>query len=470
MPPRKPASPKQPFTNGHTLVPGATLYQKVREAISVKKFDDGPWPTAVIEHEGVKAVATVQPDPDGLARLKAPELQKARSRMWELVSGMDDLTADVLDAVACLWIQQAGHRDQMVWLTADQFLAFRGLRPHRNSEGRSSGYKDDQRRRVAEHLERLESTWIDVMELEVLEEYTTTDGKTRRRRRKWKGRSRALIRSSEFGQATITGGVDPYAWKVRPGDVFGEFLLGPGRDVVLLSRKALEYDPYRQDIEKRLARFFAYQWRPGQLDEGPQFTVGDLLEASHKAISAKHPSSTKDRLERALLTLAIDKVITIPGLMEAAAQLTQNDQEGTATALPQLVAEERIVLADFLYPEGRRQDTVGNSKWWVEWQARPVVIGPPPILKEMYKVIAPPPDQDVVRMAESLEDGARPKRRDLVDELVRARETNGLTLADVAAALGVTKGYLSMLERRTRPLSDQMAVRLETWLDQVGAL
>lgn len=451
-------------------MPGAALYQSVRDAISVQNFDDSTWPTAMIDQKGVKALATVQPDPDSLVRLSGPELQAARARMWDLVKGMDDLTADVLDAVACLWVEQAVHKDQVVWLTADQFLAFRGLQPHRSSAGRESGYKDQQRRQVADHLVRLENTWIDVVEMEVVEEQRSPDGKVRRRRKKWKGRSRALIRSSEAGQVTISGGLDPYAWRLRPGDVFCEFLLGPGRDVVLLSRKALEYDPYRQEVEKRLARFFAYHWRGTAGGESPRFTVSKLLEAAHKTPSARHPHKTKQRLERALLTLAVDRVITIPGLIEAAERLRpEGSTARTAELVEDLIASGHLAVGDFLYGDGFHDAEVGERGWSERWLRQGVRVEPPPVLLELYASMIRS-EQEAPETDEEPASGNSVKRgpRDLIARFIEVREQLGMTLADVAAEIDVTRAYLSMILRRTRKPSREVKERLEAWLERVS--
>jgi len=459
---------KGPFTEGHGLVPGAALYQKVREAISVKQFTGEDWPAAEIDQSGVKAMATVQPDPESLVRLSGTELQHAKAKMWELVRGMDDATADVLDAVSCLWINQASSKDQMVWLTADQFLAFRGLQLNRNAAGRESGYKDHQRRMIAEQLVRLENTWIDVMEMEMLEEYHTKGGEPRRRRRKWKGRSRALIRSSEVGQTTLDGGIDPYAWRIRPGDVFSEFLLGPGRDVVLLSRKALEYDPYRQDVEKRLARYFAYHWRTASEGGSPRFTVIELLEAAHKPFVSRRAQDIKRRLEQAILRLALDDVITIPGLYDEAHRLMPEvERRFVAQVVPELCAAGRLVIGDFLYGDAFPDEEVGTAGWAQRWLQMPVRIAPPPILLSLYAEgvtsVLPKPGQGESAQPDS---STKAVRRDLVARFIEVREKRGMAKADAAAELGVSKSLLTLVESRSRKPSKKMAQLMEEWLNR----
>jgi len=133
--------------------------------------------------------------------------------------------------------------------------------------------------------------------------------KGKRKISKWRGESKAIALTSRFGQVRTDGTTDAFAWRLRPGDVFAKFLFGPGRQTALLSQSALNYDPYRQKWEKRLARYLAWIWRisSGRTQEG--LLVQTLLDATNMEIDKNRPNRTRERLEEALDRLA-DMVVT----------------------------------------------------------------------------------------------------------------------------------------------------------------
>ena len=100
-------------------------------------------------------------------------------------------------------------------------------------------------------LGRVQSLWLQMAKVEV---YEAT--RTGRRRATQKGiQSRAFVITDLFGQLRPDGFLDVEKFVFRPGQVFGHFLFGPGRQTALLSAQALHYDPLRQTWEKRLTRY-----------------------------------------------------------------------------------------------------------------------------------------------------------------------------------------------------------------------
>jgi hypothetical protein len=110
----------------------------------------------------------------------------------------------------------------------------------------------------------------------------------------------------ENNEAFLAAQVAPGRWARELWEV-----LGP--QTGLLARKALEYDPYRERPEKRLAKYLAFHVRRNaqwHLEELP-LRVSTLLEALGDAIAADpaRPGRTKERFEKALDRLATDHVI-----------------------------------------------------------------------------------------------------------------------------------------------------------------
>jgi len=297
-------------------IDNSDLYHTLRRSMATRNFsvpEDARWPAADLKNptNKLKAIARLMPDPTEIEPF-LPEhgIAEWQERAHEYVCVMDDLTADVLDVISAEWLKQVSHPESMVVLTADDFLRHRGINPKKGGTGRRGGYHNHLRQEVARHIDVLASTWIRVFERTITE---IAEGKkgAYRKRTKWAGESRAIVVSSRVGPVTPSGDVEPRAWKIRPGDVFARFLFGPGRQTALISQKALHYDPYRQQWEKRITRFLAYIWRirRARNDYLAPISVGALLQGAGLQVCKRNPKKTRARMEKALDLLSQDGVI-----------------------------------------------------------------------------------------------------------------------------------------------------------------
>jgi hypothetical protein len=89
--------------------------------------------------------------------------------MAQHVMRMDDLTADVLDAVCATWVDKARHPKDDVLVSVDRLLQMRGLQAKRSGTGRRGGYEIEQRRAVARQVAALRDTWVTVAQMIVTE-------------------------------------------------------------------------------------------------------------------------------------------------------------------------------------------------------------------------------------------------------------------------------------------------------------
>jgi hypothetical protein len=347
-------------------IDNSDLFHYLRRSMATKNFsvsEGGRWPAADLNNAShhLKAIAQLKPDPTEVE----PFLHEAEISEWqeltnEFVRSMDDLTADVLDIISAEWLKQAPHPEAMVVLTADDFLRHRGLNPKKGGTGRRGGYQNHLRQGIARHIDILVNTWLRVFEREVT---VITEGRRgpERKRTKWAGESRAIIVSSRVGPVNPSGDIEPRAWKIRPGDVFAQFLIGPGRQTALVSQMALHYDPYRQYWEKRITRFLAYLWRirGGRNAYLVPISVEALLQGAGLRVSKRNPKKSRDRMEKALGQLSQDGVIR------------------SWRYIPQVNEK----------PVGRK----GWLKGWVSWK---VQIEPPQEIVEHYsKMSHTPPGQ-----------------------------------------------------------------------------
>ena len=342
-------------------IDSSALMHSLRLALAAKNFsapEGERWPQTDLTTSSrkLKAVAQVKPDPvEEEPYLKESDLIEWKKQVAQVVMAMDDLTADVLDFISDVWLEQADHHGDMVTITADEFLRSRDLTPKMGGAGRRGGYHDSQRREFGRQIGVLSNTWIRVFERDVTELAQGKKGPYRKQT-KWAGESRAVVVSSRVGPTTPAGGLDPYAWRIRPGDVFTKFLLGPGRQTALISHKALRYDPYRQKWEKRLTRYLAYIWRIRQSrrDYAAPFAVRALLQGIGQQVDKNDPKRTKGRMAKAL---------------------DQLQQDG--------------VIAAWNY-ESANEAIVGQRGWWKDWLNWKVVIEPPSEITAHYAQIQLP--------------------------------------------------------------------------------
>ena len=172
-------------------------------------------------------------------------------------------------------------------------------------DSHASGHRPKDRRAIAQCLELLDQVFVDAADLVIYRRHAPPKRITLK--------SKLLVMSDYIRRAPPRPGDmgEMGAAKVRPRE-YGTLLFdGPGRQTALLARQALAYDYYRQDWEKRLARYFAFQWAirksHGTL-QGP-FCVQTFLTNIQKFPNERYPQKTRGHLENALDTLALDGII-----------------------------------------------------------------------------------------------------------------------------------------------------------------
>jgi DNA-binding XRE family transcriptional regulator len=412
-------------------VDNAALYHKLREALATKHFQRSEgerWPAADLatEKKTVRATAQLRPHPKDVEPiLTNSELDTWQERMAQHVLAMNDLTADVLDVISAVWLQQAQHHEAMANVTADDFLRLRGLQAKKSGTGRRGGYWDEQRQEISRQISILANLWITVAEMEVTEEVEGKKGRYRKRT-KWRGASKAVVVSSIFGPVTEDDTMEPYIWRVRPGDVFAKFLFGPGRQTALLSQKALEYDPYRQKWEKRLARYLAWQWRnrQGKGTYLQSFSVETLLKAISVTVDENNPLKTKERLEKALDNLHRDHV-----------------------------------TAGWQY-ERAYEELVGQKGWWKAWLQWKILIEPPQTIMDHYATIK----NAEVKLPKALL-GEQDTGETMKEKIRQTRKARRLTQLQAAEKLEISANYLAMIERGIKTPSEQLKRKIIKWME-----
>jgi DNA-binding XRE family transcriptional regulator len=419
--------PSLSIVKDHFYVPNSPAYHALRQVVSFNNFvkvEDSPWPTAELETTSDTGQAQLKPlEADANPLLPPEKKNELTDSVWKQLAQLSDAEADVLDMLFAIWLEQAKSPADTALASVDQLLAMRGLQPKRGERGRSSGYRPEQRGALCDSLLRVEDIW---MSLSRHEFYATEPNGKRPKRRTGAIQSRAVVMTDRLGQVRADGHFTPFSFRFRPGDIFSQLLSGPVRQIALLSVKAVEYDPYRQRSEKRLARYLSWQWRI-RASSGTYLTpfkVKTLLDALGTAATWKRPHRMRDRLEKALETL-----------------------------------EEDGVIQGWQYE--RWDEDVMNRRGWVQlWLNARVVIEPPDVVKDNYRPIHQPD---------------APKRREMLSsssglgERVRQQRLEfGMSQLFAAQQIGINHNLLCMVEKGRRKPSRNARRKIEEWLARIN--
>ncbi len=431
--------PLQVFSSGpsYLYVMNNLPYHALREALALRSFqasEDSPWPTAKIKRGSTQGQAQLFPVELEINPYREPdEQQQLVNRMWNQVSELNDLDADVLDMMSALWIQQARDPNDFARISVKQLLEMRGLKPKSGEGGRASGFRPEQKQQLFQAIQHISSLFLLIYDLEL----PKGDSKQKERR---EIRSRAFVITDVMGNRAASGmtmEIDEFL--VRPGVLFGHFLFGPGRQIALLSSKAIQYDRIRQDWEKRLSRYFSWVWRNDASNDRParSFLVRTLLEAAGKTVDEEHPKRTRDRLEKALNQLRTDHVI----------ESWEWDRHGGSP-----------------FREPRNW-----SDYWTEWGVR---IAVPEVVQKHYQNISSNAANHKALLParisasnNSTESGSK-ESAGLAARLFAWRKDRSHSQAEMAAMLGITQSYYSHLERGTRQAPEDTRRRIESLLQR----
>lgn len=255
--------------------------------------------------------------------------QEQIAQLWEITRARRDLDGDLFLAMWAQHLSAPKDTEGYAWLTGDMFLGYRGIEPitkaEPDGERRRAGQRAEDKQDVSAALTRQMAVWVKVRTMiEGGEGGEGASNASRKRskarpRRQYTHESRLWLVPDVIRQHQLTGvapdGLSSHivAWRYKPGTWAAPFLAKPNLHFALLCQTALQYDPYREQWEKRLARYYLFYLR---ISGGPIYggttirrAVGDLLTELELPIDTDHPQRTRKRFEQALARLVADRVI-----------------------------------------------------------------------------------------------------------------------------------------------------------------
>ena len=338
-----------------------------------------------------------------------------------ILSKQPELTADILDLLCHLYLNNAVSNEELIEVEIDQLLKLRGIQPKLGGNGRRGGFEKEQREQILNSLHVLQNVFVEIEEIPIYE-------RNKRIQKSISGHLFHFYRSSQrdschFKNEEVT------SFYLEIGDVFLDYIFGSNRQVKLLPKKALTYNPYQKTIEKKIIRYLSWRFRiqARRGDYLRPLKMKTLIRQIGFERKKMSPSRYRDRLEKALDKLTDD----------------------------QLIASWQYHHWD--------EDIVKKKNWLEEWLETSIIIIPPqPIISyyqplERKKLIKNRKKTIVLSPTESIPE-------DIGRRIKKERSKRQQTLSQVANMTGISASYLSHIERGIKIPSYQIYLRLNQWL------
>jgi hypothetical protein len=300
------------FSSGRGDIPSSLALQGVLAglrdgqagAYTWRKGDAG---LPIFDYVQSQGTARVLLRPEG----DAPASQVLADVLWTQVTKFTDIDADVLLAMMAQAVGPGpSDADGATWITASAILDYRGVQPIKKREGhviRRAGHRVEDVQEIAACVNRLSSQWVELLAVETRE----AQGKRKPPKvLRTTYESRLISVDEQITQGEMGRGAHPVAWRYRLGRCITEFLHGPNRQVAPVMRRVLQYDPYRERFEKRLALYFTIHHRIAASYKAPlRRKIGRLFEELRLPVDRRNPNRSRQRFEETMDRLVTDGVL-----------------------------------------------------------------------------------------------------------------------------------------------------------------
>ncbi|KMN41469.1 helix-turn-helix domain-containing protein [Bacillus sp. LK2] len=432
-------------------VNNSAVYYKLRDGIAKNQFEEDENSKVLqypIETKSSNGVAQLSSHKDEDLRLtNTEEAARWNTLVDDVMSNMDDLTADCLDAITIQWINEAKSPDEFIDFSYEQVLEMCNI--PKTIVKNKEYYRAEDKIKIAKRIAALASIFIylnDDNEVVVLND---RDDEGERLELKREVIKRLFVLDSVvLWRHSVTNeymGIE--SCRIKPGSFLTNYLYGSNNTTALLSKKALEYNSYRHKYHKRLIRYLTWQWRIRQMYSSlkkPYSIGGDkgLLSVMDIPKDWK-PNRIREQLENVLMDLENEKVIS-----------------------------------HWEYSDPLDEQQIGKRNWFKNYYANLgiTILPPEEMLQSMDRVIGKKsieepleqlPEGTVVEEVRKTVESVEQIEKKIRDQILKVHNEKKVSIREIADEISISPSTLSRFcNYKTKRLSKKALEKLTKWCER----
>ncbi|PFM56017.1 hypothetical protein COJ48_29295 [Bacillus cereus] len=432
-------------------VNNSAVYYKLRDGIAKNQFEEDENRKVLqypIETKSSNGVAQLSSHKDEDLRLtNTEEAARWNTLVDDVMSNMDDLTADCLDAITIQWINEAKSPDEFIDFSYEQVLEMCNI--PKTIVKNKEYYRAEDKIKIAKRIAALASIFIylnDDNEVVVLND---RDDEGERLELKREVIKRLFVLDSVvLWRHSVTNeymGIE--SCRIKPGSFLTNYLYGSNNTTALLSKKALEYNSYRHKYHKRLIRYLTWQWRIRQMYSSlkkPYSIGGDkgLLSVMDIPKDWK-PNRIREQLENVLMDLEKEKVIS-----------------------------------HWEYSDPLDEQQIGKRNWFKNYYANLgiTILPPEEMLQSMDRVIGKKsieepqeqlPEVTVVEEVRKTVESVEQIEKKIRDQILKVHNEKKVSIREIADEISISPSTLSRFcNYKTKRLSKKALEKLTKWCER----
>ncbi|MED0940277.1 XRE family transcriptional regulator [Bacillus mobilis] len=432
-------------------VNNSAVYYKLRDGIAKNQFEEDDNTKVLqypIETKSSNGMAQLSSHKDEDLRLtNIEEAARWNTLVDDVMSNMDDLTADCLDAITIQWINEAKSPDEFIDFSYEQVLEMCNI--PKTVVKNKEYYRAEDKIKIAKRIAALASIFIylnDENEVVVLND---RDDEGERLELKREVIKRLFVLDSVvLWRHSVTNeymGIE--SCRIKPGSFLTNYLYGSNNTTALLSKKALEYNSYRHKYHKRLIRYLTWQWRIRQMYSSlkkPYSIGGDKgLLAVMDIPKDWKPNRIKEQLENVLMDLENEKVIS-----------------------------------HWEYSDPLDEQQIGKRNWFKNYYANLgiTILPPEEMLQSMDRVIGKKsieepqeqiPEVTVVKEIKKTVESFEQIEKKIRDQILKVHNEKKVSIREIADEISISPSTLSRFcNHKTKRLSKKALEKLTKWCER----
>ena len=432
-------------------VNNSAVYYKLRDGIAKNQFEEDELSKVLqypIETKSSTGVAQLSSHKDEDLRLtNIEEAARWNTLVDDVMSNMDDLTADCLDAITIQWINEAKSPDDFIDFSYEQVLEMCNI--PKTVVKNKEYYRAEDKIKIAKRIAALASIFIylnDENEVVVLND-RDDDGERLELKREVIKRLFVLDSVVLWRHSVTNEYMGIESCRIKPGSFLTNYLYGSNNTTALLSKKALEYNSYRHKYHKRLIRYLTWQWRIRQMYSSlkkPYSIGGDKgLLAVMDIPKDWKPNRIREQLENVLMDLENEKVIS-----------------------------------HWEYSDPLDEQQIGKRNWFKNYYTNLgiTILPPEEMLQSMDRVIGKKiveepqeqlPEVTVVKEIKKTVESVEQIEKKIRDQILKVHNEKKVSIREIADEMSISPSTLSRFcNYKTKRLSKKALEKLTKWCER----